>query len=355
MMSRYHMTRIVILALLATALSAGPARAFKWNDCPAPPVPVNPSTLGASSSPFIQPGRALSIYLNEVEAAASGGFSTAIDGNVVHITFASLFGDAVVLSPRNVAAVSPGVLTFPFPDGLDEVGRTLAGPVQITVETNGVETAHIDGADLVALPASTDLGPYMDGSNPDITIGAAIDAGGNLWIPAFFSGKHMGMPGCEGNFVMPMPLEIGGATVVGDVLAPFDPATRMRQVRGYIGRMVINDYDFYGYLVPQKINLVQVGDTLGVSVCRLNDAEDLILEVQGSAGLAAKNSPYRIVARDSSPLPLQLHKAPAVPRSLSSAANTSYLTAPGRVDSFGNQCATLPVTGNRSTSAKIAR
>ena len=346
--------RLAILVLATALLAPGTAGAFKWYECPAPPVPVHPSVLGAAGSPFIHPGHAFSIYLNEAELAASGGFGTSADANRVSIEFASLFGSPVTLQPRLVAAVSPAVLTFAFPDTLVELGRTLAGPVQIVVTTGDVETARIAAADLVALPPAVDFAPYLLGDEPDLVVGAALGAEGDLWIPAFFSGHPMGMPGCEGNFIMPLPMEIGGATIVGDVFFPFDPTTRIRKVSGYIGDMVINGTDFYGLLYPQRIQLLQVGDTLGVSVCRLNDAEDLVLRIQGDRGWVAKRSPYRLVLRDSSPLPLRLHKAAPVPRSPAGSANGKSADAPGRVDSFGSQCVQMPTSGTiKSSSAGV--
>jgi len=346
-MTRSSSTFRAAVAALVLVLGAAPAHAFKWYECPAPPVPLHPSVLGASSSPFIQPGHAISIYLNEDEIAATGGFSTEEGGNEVRVTYVSLFGDPVALAPRAVAAVSAGVLTFDFPDGLVEIGRTLAGPVEIAVQTDGRDTAFISHQDLVGVPPSTDLEPLLLGGETDMVIQATLGRNGDLWVPAFFSGKNMGMPGCEGNFIMPMPMEIAGATIVGDVLFPFDPATRIRRVRGYLGDMVINGTDFYGLLYPQRIQLLQVGDTLGVSVCRLNDAEELILRIQGDRGWTARRSPFRLVARDSTPLALKLHRAAPVPRSTSGADNTRCHSAPGRIDSFGNQCLEMPKINGR--------
>lgn len=337
-----------IVAVQLHLAAAAPALAFKWYECPAPPVPLNPSTLGASGSPFIQPGHALSIYLNEEEVVSTGGFSTAEGGNEIRVTFLSLFGDPVTLNPRSVAAVSPGVLTFDFPDGLAEVGRTLSGPVEIVVETGGSETARISAADLVGIPDSVDLAPLLLGEVSDLIIHATLGSQGDLWIPAYFSGKNMGMPGCEGNFVMPLPMEIGGATVVGDVLFPFDPATRIRRVSGYLGDMVINGTNFYGMLYPQRIQLAQVGDTLGVSVCRLNDSEELVLRIQGSGSWTSSNSPFRVLARDSTPLALNLHKARQIPRASAAARHSKSGIAPGRIDSFGNECLQLPTKNPKS-------
>lgn len=319
-------------------LWATPAAAFKWHECPAPPVPVHPSVLGASSSPFAHPGHEVSIFLNEAEIEATGGFSMDEGGNEIAITFVSLFGEPIALAPRVVAATAVGVLTFDFPDTFGEVGRTLAGPVELLVTTAGKETARIAPTDFVGLPAAADISGLLLGEEVDRIIHAAIGANGDLWVPAYFAGKHMPMPGCEGSFIMPVALEVGGASVIGPVLFPFDPATRIRGIQGYLGDMIINGVSFYGMLYDEPIEMVQVGDTLGVSVCRLNDAEDLVLRVLGNSSWAGRASPYRLVARDSAPLALRLHKAPPVPRSATAVERSRALTAPGRVDSFGNRC-----------------
>jgi hypothetical protein len=329
--------RAVLAGTLLFAL-VSPARAFKWYECPAPPVPVHPSTLGASSSPFIHPGHELTILLNDQEVAATGGFGLGPEGNEIAITFASLFGAPVELSARAVSAPSPAVLTFDFPDTLEEVGRTLAGPVEVVVSTAGVETARIAASDLVGLPAAADLTSILLGDAADQIAHAAVGVDGDLWLPASFAGKHMGMPGCEGNFIMPAPIEIGGAAILGTVLFPFDPTTRIRAIEGYLGDMVINGTSFYGFLYPEQIQLVQVGNTLGVSVCRLNDAEDLVLRVKGDPSWAQPRSPFRLVALESAPLALLLRKGPPVPLSTSAVERSRSLDGPGRIDSFGNQC-----------------
>lgn len=335
------------LTALALVSSAGRAEAFKWKQCPPPPVPVNASTLGGTNSPFIHPGHELTIVLNDSELQASGGFSTDPDGNRIQVTFASLFGAPIALAPRAVGASSAASLTLAFPDTLAEVGRTLAGPVEVVVETNGGEVAHISAADLVALPAAVDVTPILSGDTPQETVPAALGANGDLWLPASFSGKPMGgMPGCEGDdFLMPMPVNIGGAVVVGTVMFPFDPTERIRGISGYLGDIVLNGTSYYGLLYPERIQLRQIGDTLGVSLCRLNDATSLVLRVDGDRSWAQPGSPFRLVARDSSPLALRLQSAPAVPRSDTGALQTNSGSAPGRLDSLGNQCSTLTTTG----------
>ena len=334
-----------ISIVVAVACCGSRAEAFKWHECPAPPVPVYPSTLGATGSPFAHPGHEVSIFLNDVEVQASGGFSTSEGGNSVAITFASLFGDPIALSPRTVTAASPAALTFDFPDTPVEVGRTLAGPVEIVVTVGDVEVAHISAQDFVGLPAAIDITPTVVDGVPDQVIEAALDSNGDLWVPAAFSGHGMSMPGCVGNFVMPVPLNIGGAVVVGTVLKPVDPMANVRQIDGYLGDMVINGTSFYGMLYPERIQLIQVAGSLGVSLCRLNDAMDIVLRVHGNQCWASEHSPFRLVASDSTPLALQLDEAPLLPQSDVADARSNAMNAPGRVDSFGNQCSQLPTNG----------
>jgi hypothetical protein len=117
----------------------------------------------------------------------------------------------------------------------------------------------------------------------------------------------------------------------------------MRQVSGYLGDMVINGTNFYGMLKPDKIQLTQIGGTLGVSLCMMNDAANLVLRVQGNRSWAQPKSPFRLVAGDSAPLPLLLHRAEPVPFNLNAAG------APGRVDSFGGQCSAPPAPAAKSS------
>jgi hypothetical protein len=315
-----------------------PAAAYKWSSCPPPLPPLNPSEIGATTSPFAHPGREISIVLNQDEVDAHGGFRTDDDGNDIAVRFASLFGDSIELTPRNLPAVSSSVLTFSFPDARAETGRTLAGPVEITVSVGGNRVAHILPADFIGLPAAVDFDSTSAG---DAILEAALGPDGDLWIPVHFLGKPMGgMPGCDGeDFIMPMPLEIGGALLVGDVALPLEATVRIRRMSGYLGDISLNGTSYYGLLYPEPIKLRQVGDTLGVSVCRLNDADDLVLRVQGNQSWTRADSPLRLVARDSSALALTVHKSPSVPKSATGTLRTSSDTAPGRIDSFGNQCA----------------
>ncbi len=303
-------------------------------------MPVYPSLRGATSSPFIHPGHELTIVLNAEEVAASGGFRTEPGANEVAITFRSLFGDPIALPPLRVAAMSEQALRFPFPDTRGPVGRLLAGPVEILVRSGDRLTAIIAAWDLVALPPSNDMTALLQGTEGEMPALAAMGANGDVWIPARFGGEPMSMPGCEGNFVMPEPVEIAGAAVLGPVLFPLQPLQRLRRLYGYIGDMEINGVSFYGMLYPQLIRPVHVFGTLGVSVCRLNDASDLVIRVQGNRFWASSRaSPFRFAIRDSRPLPLQLFRAPLLP-----AADMGLWPAPSPplTDSFGNEC---PIQG----------
>ena len=342
--------------MVLAIVSAAPAEAFKWRQCPPPPVPVNRSVLGGTNSPFVHPGHDLTILLNDEEVQLTEGFRTDVAGNSIAVTFVSLFGDPIVLPARSAMAESTASLTFKFPDTLAEVGRTLSGPVEIVVSTGDKEVAHIAAEDLVALPSPVDLTPLLLGDLSARIVPAALGHDGDLWLPVSFSGKPMGgMPGCDGDdFIMPIPMQVSGATVVGDVLFPFSPTERIRRIDGYLADIILNGTSYYGLLYPEQINLVQVGDTLGVSVCRLNDATSLVMRVRSNQGWVQANSPFRLVARDSTPLALELHKAPLVPRSATATASANDLDALGRVDSFGSQCSTLPTKGNSTASVKPA-
>ncbi len=284
--------------------------------------------------------------LNEAETAWTEGFSLEPDGNEIAITFGSLFGSPVQLAPRHATATSASVLSFDFPDSTAEGLPLLAGPVDIRVVADGGLAAHIRGSDLVGLPPPTDVTPIVLGENTDITVLAALGADGDIWIPASFHGDPMAMPGCPGNFIFPIPVLIGGAVVNGPMPSSFNPLERIRGIAGYLGDIEIDGFNFYGMLYPEDIKLVHTDGTLGVSVCRLNDAMDLVLRVRGDQAWARmRPSPFRLVARDSAPIPLRLTAAPLCPAAarreerdrLRASRSHRHQDDQSR-DSFGNVC-----------------
>jgi hypothetical protein len=99
--------------------------------------------------------------------------------------------------------------------------------------------------------------------------------------------------------------------------------------------MVINGTSFYGLYWPERIRPVHVAGTLGVSICRMNDASDLVLRMRGSRAWArSRRSPMRGAVADSSPLVLRLRGASLVP---------GRRNAQGDVfDALGNVCETQP-------------
>jgi hypothetical protein len=324
------------LLLAATCLLlplAQPAAAFKWRSCPTLPLPVYPSVLGATSSPFVHPGHELRIILNDDQVLASGGFSRAEGGDEISIVFRSIFGDAVPLAPRAATASSKNLLVFDFPDYTEE-GRPLAGPVEIKVFANDQLVAFISSTDLVALPPANDVTGLLLGDASDQVVLASLDANGDLWIPARFQGDPMIMPSCPGNFILPQPFTVAGAEIVGAEGNDSNPLPQIRGVVGYLGDVVIGGDSFYGMLYPQQIDLVHVAGTLGVSICRLNDAMDLVLRVQGQASFVrSRNSPFRSVAWQSTPVSLRILAPAACPGQGSGVG----LSTTHR-DSFGNVC-----------------
>ncbi|HZR82538.1 MAG TPA: hypothetical protein VFD92_15695 [Candidatus Binatia bacterium] len=323
----------VTLALVAWC---APAHAFKWHECPAPPVPLNPSTIGATQSPFIHPGHELRIVLNAAEVARTGGFSLDPDGNTIDVTVRSLFGAAVMLPSRTATAVSDDVLGFAFPDADAEIGRDVAGPVEVRVRAGDHLIAWIESKDLIALPPANDVTSLLLGEDPVQSVKAALSVRGDLWIPIRFLGDPgMSMPGCEGNFVLKSPVLVAGAETVGAITRGRDPMSRVRRLDGYIGDMVINGTDFYGLYFPEKIRPLHLAGTLGACVCRMNDASDLVLRMRGSRAWArSPHSPLRAAIADAAPVVLRLRGASPVP---------GRWTATGDpLDTFGNACETLP-------------
>lgn len=327
-------TTTALIALLAIAL-AGPAQAAKWHDCPGDPDPVYPSALGATNAPFAHPGHDLRITLNDGQAAASGGFAVAPDGNRIEITIVSLFGgEDIALAPRFAAATSATSLTFAFPDTAAEVGRALAGPAEIRVLRGDTLVARIAAADLVALPPRSDVTALLMGLDPNQVVQAALGANGDVWIPASFHGKEMPMPGCPGDVMMPMQIEVGGADIAGVEPGRRGPLERMRRLSLYFGDFEMNGFSFYGALSPDRIALKHVAGSRGISLCQMNDVIDLVLRVKGDRAWARpRRSPFVTAVSDATPISLRLRGAKPMPDS----ARASALT-----DSFGGSCEVAP-------------
>lgn len=331
--ARTRLARAIPLLVAGLYLhGAGAAHAAKWSHCPEAPLPVYRSTLGATNAPFVHPGHELQIVLNSAQTAA-GGFSVEPDGNTIEISFAALFGEPVALAPRHAAAASPSVLTFAFPDARAEIGRVLAGPVEIRVTAGERLVAHIHPSDLVGLPPATDVTGILRGETPNEVVYGALGRDGDLWVPALFHGDANTMPMCSGQFMLPMPLEIGAATIPGLSWRGADPLDRIRRANLYLGDFFADGANLYGMRFPDRVSLVHVGGTRGVAICQLNDALDLVLRVKGSRGWTrGRRSPMREVVLDASPVPLVLRASEPLPQT----ARAPWTELDH--DSFGNSC-----------------
>jgi len=327
---------LIGLLVAIVAFASAPALAFKWHSCPTLPLAVYPSTLGATHSPFIHPGHPLTIVLNQEEVVQTGGFSPLPDGNEILVTFESLFGAPIQMPLRRATATSDTVLSFDFPDALDEIGMTLAGPVRVEVTVDGEITAVIAGSDLVGLPPANDIAFLVSGEQPTQIASAALASNGDLWIPARFRGTPVSMPMCPGDFIVPQPVHIGAVEIAGVSLKERDP---FGLIQGYLGDFVSNGANLYGMLVDERIRLVHVPGTLGVSVCHLNDAIDLVFQVRGQRSWALdQTSPFRSVAASSAPVTMELRGAPLPPTPSKEGKSKPNLADGGRQDSFGSLC-----------------
>lgn len=322
------------LVLLALAVAAGRADAAKWHNCPGDPDPVYVSSLGATNAPFAHPGHDLRITLNESQVSASGGFALEPDGNRVEVEIRSLYGAPIVLAPRLATAASASSLTFAFPDTAAETGSALAGPAQVRVFRGSILVARIDSTDLTALPPRTDVTALLMGLDPQQLVYATVGANGDVWIPASFHGKEMPMPGCPGDVMMPMQVDIGAAEIPGITSKRSGPLERMRRMSLYFGDFEMNGFSFYGALSPDRIALKHVAGSRGISLCQMNDVIDLVLRVKGNRSWArSKRSPFADVVRDAAPIPLRLRGSKPMPEN----AQSTMLT-----DTFGSTCETAP-------------
>lgn len=325
------------LVIVALAVLAARADAAKWHNCPGDPNPIYVSSLGAANAPFAHPGHDLRITLNDSQVSASGGFATTPDGNRVEVEIRSLYGEPITLAPRLATATSASSLTFAFPDTAAETGHALAGPAQIRVFRGDLLVARIDSTDFVALPPRTDVTALLMGLDPKQVVQATVAANGDVWIPASFHGKEMPMPGCPGDVMMPMQIEVGAADLVGVDEKRRGPLERMRRMSLYFGDFEMNGFDFYGALSPDPIALKHVAGSRGIALCQMNDVIDMVLRIKGNRSWAhSKRSPFADVMRDAAPIALKLRGARPMP---------DKSQAPPVTDSTGSSCETSRGTG----------
>lgn len=341
MRSRWSREVAKVLRVTATSLAfAGlvvcarpsPSQAAKWRHCPSQ-LGYVPSTLGAVAAPFVHPGHELGIFLDPGEVDVTGGFSTAPGGNVVRVTFASLFGPAITLPPITVAAVSAGTLYFNFPDTKAQRGSALAGPVRVVVTTGTRTTAEIDPRHLVGLPPSTDVGKMIQGSSEQGAL-ATMDTRGNIWIPVQFSAygpMQKPMPMCPGTFI-PLTAFNVGVTVrslpsnMPGAEPSYPPFRALRRVDLFLGDFLVNGTNFYGMRVG-NLPVFRVPRGFGMKVCGVNDAVDLVMRAPGAQRWARPWSVFGAWMPSSKPLEIVL----------SETGQSTSLDRTG-LDTFGEEC-----------------
>ncbi len=324
-----------LVALVAGAMLLAPAAdssAAKWHECPAPPLRTYLQRRGAVTSPFVHPGHEIGIVLSEAQTLASGGFSTAPDGNTVSIEFVSLFGNRIALDPITVAAVSPSTLYFDFPDTRQILGRVLAGPVQVRVVTDGKITAEIDPRRFVALPPAANVAQIVAGYDQDAM--AALDARGALWIPIEFSGygpAEIPMPNCPSMYIPLSAFAVavdvranGGGT---DAIPPLRAA---RHADVYLGDFIVFGENAYGHR-QSRVSFFRMPRGFGLGICAINDAVDLVLRVSGRSRWARPGSQFAQWVTDSHPLRITLRDV-SVEEDIKMELGTIHF------DSFGNSC-----------------
>ncbi|HJQ85071.1 MAG TPA: hypothetical protein VKA21_13390 [Candidatus Binatia bacterium] len=326
--------RIAALALASVVGAVSVAEAAKWRHCPEQ-LGYHHSRLGAVSSTFIHPSRILGIYLTDHEVSESGGgFSTDADGNEVHVTYVSLFGKPIALPAITATAISPATLFFQFPDAAKMLGRTLAGPIALTVTTGGRTTANILPRHLLGLPPATDVGALMTGSGAEGAL-ATMDTRGSIWIPvefSFFGTMQKPMMTCPGTFT-PLTAFAVGVTVratpsfVSGTAPSYPPLRSLRQVDLFLGDFFVNGTSYYGMPVG-TLPVFRISRGWGMKLCGANDAVDLVLRAPGWSRWAKPWSAFRAWMPDSRPLEIDLSHM---------TVDTGNLTTRG-LDAFGEEC-----------------
>lgn len=340
--SKRRRTRRTVLAGLLCALTLlttpGAARAIKWPaGCPdSRPRLVSAGGRMYATSPFVHPGHEIGFFLPDAEARRRGGFATEPDGNTIEIVIRPVGGNAVALPPFKVTAVSTTALYFTFPDTRTLLGRTVAGPMDVTIRSaSSVRRARRP----VALPPGNDvLGMLEHGL--DATALGAVDQSRRLWIPLEFSGFGPGMP-------MPMcPVDLTQKTAFAVQLTPTAPDTddviphatftNMRKGKLFYGDFLLNGINVYGGETGSRLDVREFRKA-AVVICGMNDALSLVLMVRLKESAFGPRSKILSTIKDGSPLPIQLTNVSAEP------AVANHLETVTE-DSFGNACAPLPDT-----------
>jgi hypothetical protein len=178
------------------------------------------------------------------------------------------------------------------------------------------------------------------GSGDSTVVYGAVGTDGDLWIPARIDGTIMEKPTCPGDFIFPVSIEVGALRLVGNDQKR-EPLPQIRGVTGYLGDVSVFDYSLYGMPFQNRIRLVHVASTLGVSICQLNDALDIVLRVTGDQSWTrSAMSPLDSLLSGFEPVPLALDAQRACP----SEANGPPA---GSVDSFDNECSPVVYNGRR--------
>ena len=312
-----------------------PAQAVKWSHCPSR-LAYYPARIGAVNAPFIHPGHEIGIFLSSTEMNASGSFSTEPGGNLVTVTFTSLFGPSVALPPLAVTAVSPATLYFAFPDTREILGYPLAGPVDVVVTTGGNVTAEIDPRHLVALPPATDVGLLASGATQQSVL-ATMDTRGAIWIPIQFGSfgtMDKPMPMCPGQFTPIVALNIGVTVrsipvsyAPGAPPAPtYPPFRALRKVNLFLGDFLVDGVDHYGEQMS-SVAVARIPRGWGMRLCGKNDALDVVMRAPGWRRWTRPWSPFRAWMPSSQPMTVTL-------ADLSADAGLS----PSGLDAFGEEC-----------------
>jgi hypothetical protein len=325
-----------VLRALALGISllaaAAPAQGAKWRHCPSE-LGYYGSLIGGLSAPFIHPGRELGIFLTEREARESGPFSTEPDGNTVHVTFASLWGDPIALPPFSAAAVSPTTLFLRFPDTRALLGRPLAGPVALQVTTGGRMTADILPRHLVALPPATNVAALVAGSLEQPALGT-MDTRGAIWVPVEFSAYGPMRSRCRCARGRSSAHRLRGrhdgaldALVRGRRAADLSALPHPPQGRP-LPRRLPRRRDELLRCARGEPARVPHPRGFGIKVCGVNDAVDLVMKAPGWSRWAKPWSSFGAWMPSSQPLEIVLNGMTVDQGNLGT----------GGLDAFGEEC-----------------
>jgi hypothetical protein len=325
--------RSVTACLLVVALTV-PAWGAKWyGGCPR--VRYKFTSLGgglyATSRLFEHVGHEVTYFLPH------GGLSTDPDATTIEVTFTPPEdGPRIPLPPFTVTATSPTTVTFVVPDSRPALGRLVVGHAEIAIK-NGTTVLAL-GRRQVILPPMNDVRELVN-AGYDVDVLGAMDKGGRIWVPLGFRDfgqTESPLAQCPTILTPVTAFALDASLKKGDdQLIEWVHMGQLRKNKLFLGDYLLLGDNMYGNRLQTKLNVAPTKGN-GVSLCGLNDALELVVQIKATnPALTNKKSDLLPLVRDGSPVVLKLENISLDP-------TVAPLLEQAEYDSVGQPCYPAP-------------